>query len=202
VKVEGNARLRKCADIVRALLNRETVSHYGRVTLVDCKLYSRPKQPPLLFGAAVREVSAEFLGSWADGLLTVSGKPEQVEKVVEAFQRGGGKGKPLFMQVGLNWAPTEEEALQGAHEQWRYNFLGGEVNWELRSPQGFDMATRYVKPEDIKDSLLISSDLNQHVDWLSQFIELGFEELQLDQVGRNQDAFLEAFGTKVLPQLR
>jgi coenzyme F420-dependent glucose-6-phosphate dehydrogenase len=76
------------------------------------------------------------------------------------------------------------------------------VNWELRSPQGFDMATRYVKPEDIKDSLLISSDLNQHVDWLSQFIELGFEELQLDQVGRNQDAFLEAFGTKVLPQLR
>jgi coenzyme F420-dependent glucose-6-phosphate dehydrogenase len=64
------------------------------------------------------------------------------------------------------------------------------------------MATRYVKPEDMKDSLLISSDLNQHADWLSQFIELGFEELQLHQVGRDQDAFLEAFGTKVLPQLR
>jgi len=172
-----------------------------RVTLIDRKLYSLPKQPPLLLGAAVTETSAEFLGGWADDLLTVSANTEQVEKVVEAFRRVG-EGKPLFMQVGLNWAPTEEEALQGAHEQSCNNVLGGEVNWELRSPQNFDTATRLVKPEDMKESLLISSDLNQHVDWLGQFIELGFEELQLHQVGRNQNSFLEAFGTKVLPQLR
>jgi coenzyme F420-dependent glucose-6-phosphate dehydrogenase len=100
-------------DLVRALLNGENVSHYGRVTLLDCKLYSLPKQPPLLLGAAVTETSAEFLGSWAGDLLTVSATTEQVEKVVEAFPLGGGEGKPLFMQVGLNWAPTEEEALQG-----------------------------------------------------------------------------------------
>jgi coenzyme F420-dependent glucose-6-phosphate dehydrogenase len=193
--------LRECADIVRALLNGENVSHYGRVTLIYRKLYSLPKQPPLLLGAAVTETSAEFLGRWADDLLTVSANTEQVEKVVEAFRRVG-EGKPLFMQVGLNWAPPEEEALQGAHEQWRHNVLGGEVNWELRSPQNFDTATRFVKPEDMNEALLISSDLNQHVDWLGQFIELGFEELQLHQVGRNQNSFLEAFGTKVLPQLR
>jgi G6PDH family F420-dependent oxidoreductase len=202
-KAERNARLRECADIVRALLNGENVSHYGRVTLIYRKLYSLPKQPPLLLGAAVTETSAEFLGRWADDLLTVSANTEQVEKVVEAFRRVG-EGKPLFMQVGLNWAPTEEEALQGAHEQWRHNVLGGEVNWELRSPQNFDTATRFVKPEDMNEALLISSDLNQHVDWLGQFIELGFEKLQLQlhQVGRNQNSFLEAFGTKVLPQLR
>jgi len=201
-KAERNARLRECADIIRALLGGETVSHYGRVTLVDCKLYSLPKEPPLLLGAAVTEATAEFIGSWADGLLTVSAEPDQVRKVVEAFRRGGGEGKPLFMQVGLNWASTEEKALQGAHEQWRYNVLGGEVNWELRSPQDFDTATRYVKPENMKDSLLISSDLNRHVEWLRQFIELGFEELQLHQVDRNQSGFIEAFGTKVLPHLR
>ena len=78
------------------------------------------------------------------------------------------------------------------------------MNWELRSPQNFDTATRFVKPEDMNETLRISSDLNQHVDWLGQFIELGFEKLQLQlhQVGRNQNSFLEAFGTKVLPQLR
>ena len=201
-KAERNARLRECADIIRALLKGETVSHYGRVTLVDCKLYSLPKEPPMLLGAAVTETTAEFLGSWADGLLTVSGKPDQVRKVVEGFRRGGGEGKPLFMQVGLNWAPTEEEALQGAYEQWRYNVLGGEVNWELRSPQDFDTAMQYVKPEDMKESLLISADLNQHAEWLSQYVDLGFQELQLHQVGHNQNAFLEAFGSQVLPQLR
>jgi G6PDH family F420-dependent oxidoreductase len=201
-KAERNARLRECADIIRALLRGESVSHYGRVTLVEGQLYSLPKTPPMLLGAAVSEATAEFVGSWADGLLTVSGKPDQVRKVVEAFRRGGGEGKPLFMQVGLNWAPSEEEALAGAHEQWRYNVLGGEVNWELRSPKDFDTATRLVKPEDMRESVLISADLNQHVDWLGEFIELGFEELQLHQVDRNQRRFIEAFGEKVLPQLR
>ena len=201
-KAERNARLLECAEIIRALLNGETVSHYGRVTAVDCKLYSLPKSPPLLLGAAVTETTAELVARWADGLLTVSGKPDQVRKVVEAFRRGGGEGKPLFMQVGLNWAPSEEEALQSADDQWRYNVLGGEVNWELRSPNDFDTATRFVRPEDMRESLLISSDPNQHVEWLSEFIELGFEELQLHQVGRDQHRFVDAFGAKVLPQLR
>ncbi|HEY8381047.1 MAG TPA: TIGR03885 family FMN-dependent LLM class oxidoreductase [Microvirga sp.] len=201
-KAERNARLKECAQVIRALLNGETVSHYGRVTLVDCEIYSLPERPPLLLGAAVSEATAEFVGSWADGLLTVSGKPDQVRKVVEAFRRGGGEGKPLFMQVGLNWAETEDAAIAGAHEQWRTNVLGGEVNWELRSPRDFDTATRLVRPEDMKESVLISSSLDQHVDWLSQYIELGFEELQLHQVDRRQDAFIEAFGTRVLPQLR
>ncbi|HEV7255874.1 MAG TPA: TIGR03885 family FMN-dependent LLM class oxidoreductase [Mesorhizobium sp.] len=201
-KAERNARLRECADVIRALLKGETVSHYGRVTLVDCQLYSLPKTPPLLLGAAVSEATAEFVGSWADGLLTVSGKPNQVRKVVDAFWRGGGEGKPLFMQVGLNWAPSEEEALAGAHEQWRFNVLGGEVNWELRSPRDFDTATRFVRSEDMRESLLISSDLGQHAAWLNEFIELGFQELQLHQVGRNQHTFIDAFGAKVLPQLR
>jgi G6PDH family F420-dependent oxidoreductase len=201
-KAERNARLRECAEIIRALLNGETVSHYGRVTVVDCELYSLPKSPPLLLGAAVTEATAEFVGSWADGLLTVSGKPDQVRKVVEAFRRGGGDGKPLFMQVGLNWAPSEDDALQSAHEQWRYNVLGGEVNWELRSPSDFDTATRFVRPENMRESVLISSEPTQHVDWLAEFIELGFEELQLHQVGRDQHTFIDAFGAKVLPQLR
>ena len=156
----------------------------------------------MLLGAAVTETTAEFLGSWADGLLTVSGKPDQVRKVVEAFRRGSGEGKPLFMQVGLNWAPTEEETLQGAYEQWRTNVLGGEVNWELRSPGDFDTAARYVRPEDMRESLLISADLDRHVQWLGAYIELGFEEFQLHQVARNQRAFIEAFGARVLPQLR
>ena len=201
-KAERNARLRECADIIRALFRGETVTHHGRVTIIDGKLYSRPATPPLLLGAAVTEATAEAVGSWADGLLTISAKPGQLRKVVEAFRRGGGEGKPLFMQVGLNWAPSEAEALQGAHEQWRTNVLGGEVNWELRSPADFDTATRFVRPEDMRESVLISSDPGQHAAWLAEFIEIGFEELQLHQVGRNQHSFIDAFGAKVLPQLR
>ncbi|MFC7544435.1 TIGR03885 family FMN-dependent LLM class oxidoreductase [Siccirubricoccus deserti] len=126
-KAERNARLRECADIIRALLGGETVTHHGRVTAVNAKLYSRPAEPPALLGAAVTEATAEAVGAWADGLLTVSAEPAQMRKVIEAFRRGGGEGKRLVVQVGLNWAPTEAEALAGAHEQWRTNVLGGEV---------------------------------------------------------------------------
>jgi coenzyme F420-dependent glucose-6-phosphate dehydrogenase len=163
---------------------------------------SLPAEPPRLLGAAVTEATAELVGKWADGLLTVNGKPDQVRRVVEAFRRGGGEGKPLYMQVGLNWAATEQEALQGASEQWRYNVLGGDVNWELRSPSDFETATRFVREEDMRESLLISADLRQHEAWLRQYIELGFEELYLHQVGVNQQQFIEAFARHVLPALR
>jgi coenzyme F420-dependent glucose-6-phosphate dehydrogenase len=75
----------------------------------------------------------------------------------------------------------------------------GEVNWELRSPTEFDTATRFVRPE--RQSLLISADLAQHAAWLQEYLELGFAELLIHQVGRNQRAFVEA-ATKVLRQIR
>jgi coenzyme F420-dependent glucose-6-phosphate dehydrogenase len=201
-KAERNARLAECADVIRALLAGETVTHRGLVTVIDAKLYSRPDTPPPLLGAAVSESTAELVGGWADGLLTVSAKPEQLKKVIEAFRRGGGEGKPVLVQVALNWAESEAEALAGAHEQWRTNALGGQVNWELRTPEDFDIATRHVRPEDMRESVLVSADLGQHAAWLADYVELGVSELQLHQVGRNQQAFIEAFGAKVLPQLR
>ncbi len=201
-KRERNARLHECAEVIRALLAGETVSHHGRVTVVQAKLYSRPAEPPPPLGAAVTEQTAEEVGAWADGLLTVSAAPNQMRKVVEASRRGGGEGKRLAVQVGLNWAPTEAEALDGAHEQWRTNVIGGEVNWELRLPEEFDLATRFVRPEDMLESAWISADLSWHTERIAEPAELGFDETQLHQVGRNQRAFVDAFGERVLPALR
>jgi coenzyme F420-dependent glucose-6-phosphate dehydrogenase len=202
LKAERNARLCECASVISALLRGETVSHSGRVTVVDARLYSLPKKPPLLLGAAVTEETAALVGPWADGLLTVNAKPEKVRKVVDAFRGNGGDGKPLLMQVGLNWAATEQQALQGAFDQWRYNVLGGEVNWELRSPADFETATRFVRMEDMRESVLISADAGRLACWLQEFVDLGFEELLLHQVGVNQREFIDVFGGKVLPQFR
>jgi G6PDH family F420-dependent oxidoreductase len=201
-KPERNARLAECAGIVSALLRGENVTHRGRVTVIDARVYSLPAFSPPVFGAAVSESTAESVGGWADGLLTIQAGPEHVRRVVEAFGRGGGKGKPMKMQVSLNWDTTEELALQGAYDQWRFNGLGGDVNWELRSPENFDIATRHLKPESLRSSVLISSDIAKHVRWLKDYIELGFEEILLHQVGTNQREFIDVFGAQVLPELR
>lgn len=201
-KPERNAKLQECAQIIRSLLNGERVTHRGSVTVIDGELFSRPKNAPPMLGAAVTESSAEFVGGWSDGLLTVAGKPKNVRKVIEAFRRGGGEGKPIHLQVALNWAKSESEALQGAFDHWRFVTLGGDIGWELRSPEDFETATRFVRPEDVRQSVLISSDLSQHAAWLQEYAALGVDHVYLHQVDLNQHGFIEAFGEKVLPQLR
>jgi alkanesulfonate monooxygenase SsuD/methylene tetrahydromethanopterin reductase-like flavin-dependent oxidoreductase (luciferase family) len=65
-KQERNARLFECAQIIRALFAGETVTHRGRVTVIEATLYTRPATAPMLVGAATSESTAEWLGSWAD----------------------------------------------------------------------------------------------------------------------------------------
>jgi coenzyme F420-dependent glucose-6-phosphate dehydrogenase len=200
-KAERNARLGECVAIIRALLAGETVTHRGRVDAIDARLYSLPAIPPKLYGAAVSEATAEWVGSWADGLLTIQAEPGRLRRMIDAFRRGGGEGKPMVLQAGLNWDVSETAALTGAHEQWRFCAAGGEVNWDLRLPADFERIGRLVQPEDMREALNISADLGRHAAWLASYIELGFSEIYLHQVGRNQRAFIDAFGSEVLPRL-
>jgi coenzyme F420-dependent glucose-6-phosphate dehydrogenase len=82
-------RLRECAQVIRALWRGDTVNHYGLVSVEEAKLYTRPENPPPLFGAALTADTAEWLGEWADGLLTASVKPEQLLPLIKAFKDGG-----------------------------------------------------------------------------------------------------------------
>ncbi|HWA19962.1 MAG TPA: TIGR03885 family FMN-dependent LLM class oxidoreductase [Devosia sp.] len=201
-KAERNARLRECASIIRVLLAGETVTHRGRVTVVEARLYTRPVAPVPIYAAAVSEDTARFVGSWADGLLTTAGdKPDSVRKVVDAFREGGGEGKPVIFQAALSWASTEAEALSQALDQWSSGAIGGEVAWDLRRPQDFDVASLSVGEEEIRAVLPVSADLARHRAWISELLELRPAELHLHQVGRNQAEFIEAFGRDVLPRL-
>lgn len=200
-KAERNARLKEAADIIRALWAGEMVTHHGRVTVEEAKLYTLPKQQPLLYGAALTEKTADWMGSWVDGLLTTSRKPEESQKIIGAFHRGGGEGKPMAVKVGLCWGKTDAEAEAEAFKQWKTNAFTSEVLAHLRTPAQFDAAAKHVRPGDMHESLRISSSAQQHIDWLAGDVELGFEEIQLHHVGRNQEAFIDFFGENVLPEL-
>jgi probable non-F420 flavinoid oxidoreductase len=202
-KAERNARLAECIEITRALFAGETVTHRGRVTVIEAKLYSRPERPVPIYGAAVTEETARWVGSWADGLLTTGGRDAAgVAKVIDAFRAGGGEGKPVVLQAALCWAPTDDEATASAMDQWRACAVGGEVNWDLRRPHDFDMVGDAVKEEQLAEFVPISSNPAQHVDWIGALAALGVDEIHLHQVGRNQEQFIYAFGELVLPQLR
>jgi hypothetical protein len=54
----------------------------------------------------------------------------------------------------------------------------------------------------VRASVDISSDVDQHVAWLSDYAALGFDAIYLHHVGQDLTPFVETFGAKVLPRLR
>lgn len=200
-KDERNRRLRECADVMRALWAGETVTHHGLVHVEDARLYTLPAELPLLVGAALSPATAEWLGGWADALVTTGQPREQLRAIVDAFRRGGGDGKPMFLQVQLSHARTEEEAWQDAHRQWRALMAGSAVLANLRNPSEFEEVGRFVRREDLAGHVRIAANVEQHVEWLQQDAELGFERIYLHNVSREQERFIDEFGSRVLPTL-
>ncbi len=201
IKSERNERLLECADVIKRLLQGETVTHFGRITLEEVKLYTLPKQLPLLVGAAVTKETAAWMGSWADAMITVHREHEELKEVVDAFRNNGGKGKPVYLKVQLSYAKTEEEALQGAWDQWRTNIFHSTALAELWQVDQFDKVAEYVQPDELKDMVRISADPEKHIEWLKEDMKLGFERIILHNVNREQELFIQDFGENVLPKL-
>jgi probable non-F420 flavinoid oxidoreductase len=200
-KATRNARLRECVDVIRALFAGEVVDHDGLVRVDRARLWTLPAELPSLIGAAVSADTARWCGGWADGLVTVNQPREALERVVAAFREGGGEGRPLYLQIHLSWAETEEKALRIAHDQWRTNVFRPPLVWDLATVEQFDLAAEHVRPEDVRKSVLVSADLGQHLAWLREFAELGFEQIHLHHVGQDLRAFIDAFGERVVPEL-
>ena len=201
-KSERTARLAESADVMKRLWRGETVTHRGRIVVEEATLHTRPAEPPLLFAAALSAETAATVAPWADGLLTIGGEKESVREVIDAFRESGGEGKPVRLQHVVSWAPTEDAARAQAHGQWRQAVLGGAVLAELRTPAQFREATERVTPQEVARQIRVSSDLAQHVAWLSEYEALGVEAVYIMNAGTNQEAYIDAFGRDVLPQLR
>jgi coenzyme F420-dependent glucose-6-phosphate dehydrogenase len=201
-KEERTARLAESGDVIHRLWRGETVTHDGRITVHDARLYSRPRRAPLLFAAALSAATARAVAPWADGLITVGGELEKVRPVVEAFRANGGAEKPVRLQHVVSWAPTESEARAQAHQQWRQAALDRDALAGLRLPDEFARAAAAVRPSDVDKGVRISADPGRHAEWLAAYEPLGIDAIYIMNAGKNQEQYIEEFGSRVLPQLR
>ena len=202
-KPTRDARLVECAEVIRRLLAGEDVSHHGLVTVDRAKLWSLPAQPPKLVAAAVSAATAKRGAGWADGLVTIWQELDTLRHVIDEFLSNGGDGKPVYVQLHLSYAATDDEALAIAHDQWRSNAFDGTLMWDLETADQFDAAAEYVRPEDMHDHVKISSDPARHGDWIAEVLAIeGVSGVYLHHVGKEQDRFIETFGAEVLPRLR
>jgi len=49
---------------------------------------------------------------------------------------------------------------------------------------------------------MISTDLDEHAAHIQRYVDLGFTEIYLHNVGRNQEAFIKTFGEQVFPKVK
>jgi coenzyme F420-dependent glucose-6-phosphate dehydrogenase len=190
--------LHQSSLIIRSLWAGETVTHHGLINIEDAKLYTLPADPPLIIGAAITPETAKWVGGWADGMITVSQPREKMTQVVEAFQSGGGKGKPMILKAEISYADTEEAALQGAWEEWKTNIFDSSLLAQLRLPSEFESAGKYVTPDDIRSHVRISPDLDEQFEWIRQDMEMGFTTITVHNVNREQEHFIREFGKKII----
>ncbi len=200
-KLLRNKKLFECSEIIRKLWKGERVTHFGHVFIEEARLFTRPPHSPLLIGAAISAETAGWVGSWADGMITISRPLNELEEIVGAFREKGGD-KPIFLKVQLSYAPDYEQALSGAWEQWKTNVFGSDIQSTLRFPEEFDTAAKVVKKEDLKEHIIISSDPEVMIEELNSFIQMGFEELYLHNVNVWQKKYIRDFGKNVLPYLK
>lgn len=119
------------------------------------------------------------------------------------FDRHGGTGKPRVGQLPVSYDPDRGVAVARAHEQFRWFGGGWKVNSELPGTAGFAGATRFVRPEDAAESIPCGDDVDAFVDAVRPFVEAGFTEVALIQIGGGtQHAFLDWARDNLLVALR
>jgi coenzyme F420-dependent glucose-6-phosphate dehydrogenase len=201
-KPERQARLKEAVEVIRSLWAGETVTHRGYFTVDEAKLYTRPQKAPLILGAALSNETAEWVGSWADGVITAAKPPADQEKFIKAFHKGGGKGKPMYLQALHAYAPDYETALQEAWTEWRTNIFGSEIQANLKMPAHFDAIGNQVRPEDMTKAVRVSAKIEDHIRWLKEDIELGFDHIFVHNAAADQRTFIRVFAQEVLPTLK
>jgi G6PDH family F420-dependent oxidoreductase len=119
------------------------------------------------------------------------------------FDAAGGSGKARVGQVAVSYDPDRDTAVVRAHEQFRWFGLGWKVNADLPGPDSFDAATRFVTPDQVAEQLSCGPDVQEHVDKIRPFIDAGFTEIALVQIGgAHQEDFIGWAERELLPALR
>ena len=195
---ERRGMLIESMEIMRGLWEGKLFSHRGEHYIVEnARIYTLPEKPIEIMVAASGPESAEAAAHFGDGLIVVSAESE----VIDRFNEGGGTGKPIYGQVTVCWAATEDEGKETLHRIWPNAGVPGELSQELPLPQHFEQASSNVTPESLAESTPIGPDVARYVEAIAEYVDAGVENVYIHQVGPDQQGFFGFWRDELQPAL-
>jgi len=186
--------LEEAVEVIRALWQGGDRSHRGRhYTVENARVYDLPEEPPPIlvsgFGPKAIGVAARI----GDGFVTT--KPDK--EGIERYRSQGGNG-PVHAGTKVCFMDSREQAEETVLRLWPNEGLPGELAQVLPTPAHFEQACELVTGEHIASPL--GPDLDEHAASLQQYADAGVDELFVQQIGPEQDAFFTTWASEVLPR--
>ena len=189
--------LEEAVEVMRKLWEGDEVTHYGKhYTVENARLYTVPDELPPIYVSAFGPKAVELAARVGDGYVNTSPDPEPLQR----YREQGGKG-PSLVGPKVCWGEDEQQCRKMAFELWPNSGLSGELAQELRTPKHFEQASSVLEESDVADSLPCGPDPEKHVESLKQYLDAGYDELYVTQIGPEQEGFLRFLAKEVVPRL-
>lgn len=188
--------LEEAMGIIRRLWSGETVDHHGRHYLVEnARLWTLPGSPPPVlmsaFGPKAIDVAARvadgYYGAWAP------------KDLIRQYREKGGEG-PAVGELKVCYDEDEERAAATAHRQWRHELVPGQSSQELPTTTLFAQSAAIVTREMVKDRYVCGPDPERHLSAIQRYVDAGYDEVHVLQMGSNQQGMIDFYQREILPQ--
>jgi G6PDH family F420-dependent oxidoreductase len=186
--------LEEAVEVIRTLWQGGQRSHRGRhYTVQNARIYDLPDDPPPILVSGFGPKAVRLAARIADGFVTT--KPD--EEGIALYRSEGGKG-PVHAGTKVCFMADEEQARRTVHRLWPNEALPGELAQVLPTPSHFEQAASLVTPDMLVTP--VGPDIEAHVASLQEYADAGVDELFVQQIGPDQDAFFGTWAAEVLPR--
>jgi G6PDH family F420-dependent oxidoreductase len=189
--------LEEAVEVIRLLWKGGFQSHHGRhYTVENARIYSLPDEPPPILVSAFGPKAVETAARIADGFVSVQPDADGLR----SYREQGGKG-PAQGGLKVCWAQDEADARKTAYELWPNEALPGELAQVLPSPRHFEQASEAVTEDMVAEQVPCGPDPEPVVAAIEEFVDAGFDEVYVNQIGRDQEGFFSFWEREVRPRL-
>jgi G6PDH family F420-dependent oxidoreductase len=189
--------LEEAVEVIRTLWQGGVQHYRGKHYRAEhCQIYDLPEQPPPIIVSAFGPKAMRLAARIGDGYCTVGPDADAVKRF-----RSLSEGRKVVQGgVKVCWSEDESRARGNVARLWPNEALPGELAQVLPTPQHFEQACELVTEEMVASQIACGPDVERHVEAIQAYERAGFDELYVNQIGPEQDAFFDAYREHVLPR--